>query len=169
MNEHQAALARLVIAVSGASGAIYAVRLLKACLELGLHIELIVSVYTDIGVFSEGADLTAVRLDLLELLDRYYGVPARNIDMTQAFYEQLGVKSTASQGEIRSAYAGAVAQLRRRRKALVDKGGDTAQIDLHRGEIDEAFSVLSDPVRRRRYDATNCPTVMRATDTCSNG
>jgi hypothetical protein len=73
--------------------------------------------------------------------------------MTQAFYEQLGVKSTASQGEVRTAYAGVVAQLRRRRKALVDKGGDTAQIDLHRGEVDEAFSVLSDPVRRRRYDA----------------
>jgi ubiquinone biosynthesis protein len=54
-------------------------------------IELIVSVYTDIGVFSEGADLSAVRLDLLELLDRYYGVPARNIDMTQAFYDILHV------------------------------------------------------------------------------
>jgi len=73
--------------------------------------------------------------------------------MTQAFYEQLGVKSTSSQGEIRAAYTGVVAQLRRRRKALVDQGGDTAQIDLHRGEVDEAFAVLSDPVRRRRYDA----------------
>ncbi len=54
-------------------------------------IELIISVYTDIGLFSEGADLTAVRLDLLELLDRYYGVPARNIDMTEAFYDILHV------------------------------------------------------------------------------
>jgi len=73
--------------------------------------------------------------------------------MTQAFYEQIGVKSTASQGEIRVAYTSVVAQLRRRRKALLDQGGDTGQIDLHRGEVDEAFSVLSDPVRRRRYDA----------------
>jgi ubiquinone biosynthesis protein len=53
--------------------------------------ELIVSVYTDIGVFSEGADLAAVRLDLLEFLDRYYGVPARTIDMSQAFYDVLHV------------------------------------------------------------------------------
>ncbi|MHC4914403.1 MAG: ABC1 kinase family protein [Planctomycetota bacterium] len=54
-------------------------------------IELMISVYTDIGVFSEGADLAAVRLDLLELLDRYSGVPARNIDMTEAFYDILHV------------------------------------------------------------------------------
>jgi ubiquinone biosynthesis protein len=53
--------------------------------------ELIVSVYTDMGIFSEGADLAAVRLDLLELLDRYYGVPARTIDMSQAFYDILHV------------------------------------------------------------------------------
>jgi ubiquinone biosynthesis protein len=52
-------------------------------------IELMINVYTDIGVFSEGADLAAVRLDLLELLDRYYGVPARNIDMTAAFHDVL--------------------------------------------------------------------------------
>ena len=51
--------------------------------------ELMINVYTDIGVFSEGADLAAVRLDLLELLDRYYGVPARNIDMTAAFHDVL--------------------------------------------------------------------------------
>jgi 4-hydroxy-3-polyprenylbenzoate decarboxylase len=36
---------RLVVAVTGASGALYAVRLLKACLELGLQIELVVSDY----------------------------------------------------------------------------------------------------------------------------
>jgi len=54
-------------------------------------LDLIISVYTDIGVFSEGADLAAVRLDLLELLDRYYGVPAGTIDMSQAFYDVLHV------------------------------------------------------------------------------
>jgi len=35
----------LVVAVTGASGAIYAVRLLKACLELGVHVDLVVSDY----------------------------------------------------------------------------------------------------------------------------
>jgi 4-hydroxy-3-polyprenylbenzoate decarboxylase len=35
----------LVVAVTGASGAIYAVRLLKACLELGIDIDLVVSDY----------------------------------------------------------------------------------------------------------------------------
>lgn len=54
-------------------------------------LDLIISVYTDIGVFSEGADLAAVRLDLLELLDRYYGVPAGTIDMSEAFYDVLHV------------------------------------------------------------------------------
>jgi len=53
--------------------------------------ELIVSVYTDIGIFSEGADLAAVRLDLVEFFDRYYGVPARTIDMSEAFNDLLAV------------------------------------------------------------------------------
>lgn len=52
-------------------------------------IELIVGVYTDIGLFSDGADLAAVRLDLLELFDRYYGVPAGSIDMNEAFHDVL--------------------------------------------------------------------------------
>lgn len=54
-------------------------------------LDLIISVYTDIGIFSEGADLAAVRLDLLELLDRYYGVPAAHIDMSEAFRDVLGL------------------------------------------------------------------------------
>jgi 4-hydroxy-3-polyprenylbenzoate decarboxylase len=36
---------RIVVAVTGASGALYAVRFLKAALELGLHVELVVSDY----------------------------------------------------------------------------------------------------------------------------
>jgi ubiquinone biosynthesis protein len=53
--------------------------------------ELIISIYTDIGIFSDGADLSSMRLDLLELLDRYYGVPARSIDLGEAFYDILGL------------------------------------------------------------------------------
>ena len=48
-------------------------------------LDLIISVYTDIGLFSESADLAGIRLDLLELLDRYYGVPASRIDMGTVF------------------------------------------------------------------------------------
>jgi len=36
---------RLIVAVTGASGALYAVRLLKACLEAGLDLDLVVSDY----------------------------------------------------------------------------------------------------------------------------
>ena len=36
---------RIVVAVTGASGAIYAVRFLKACLEAGAHLDLVASAY----------------------------------------------------------------------------------------------------------------------------
>lgn len=73
--------------------------------------------------------------------------------MTQGFYEQLGVELGASAGQIRQAFTAAVARLQKRRKALVEQGGDTAAIDLARAQLDEAMAVLSDPLRRRRYDA----------------
>ncbi len=73
--------------------------------------------------------------------------------MTQGFYEQLGVASSASPREIRAAYVRVIGQIRKRRRALLDQGGDTTRLDQHRAEIDEAWSILSDAVRRRRYDA----------------
>ncbi len=73
--------------------------------------------------------------------------------MTQGFYEQLGVELGASAGQIRQAFTAAVARLQKRRKALVEQGGDTAALDLARAQLDEAMAVLSDPLRRRRYDA----------------
>jgi curved DNA-binding protein CbpA len=73
--------------------------------------------------------------------------------MTQGFYEQLGVDPTAPVADIRTAYSRLVAQLQRRRAALVEQGGDPAPLDLSRTQADEAWKVLSDPVRRRRYDA----------------
>jgi 4-hydroxy-3-polyprenylbenzoate decarboxylase len=36
---------RIVVAITGASGALYAVRFLKACLELGIKVEIVVSDY----------------------------------------------------------------------------------------------------------------------------
>src|SRR5687768_17263845 len=69
------------------------------------------------------------------------------------FYEQIGVDRAASAARIRQAYGQAVSRLARRRKALVEQGGDTTQLDLQRAHLDEAWAVLSDPLRRRRYDA----------------
>jgi hypothetical protein len=73
--------------------------------------------------------------------------------MTGGFYEQLGVDPAASAGQIRAAYGSAVARLVQRRRASVESGGDTRQIDLVRAQLDEAWGILSSPIRRRRYDA----------------
>jgi hypothetical protein len=73
--------------------------------------------------------------------------------MSSGFYEQLGVDATASTGQVRAAYSRAVAALAQQRKALLDEGRDPVDVGLERVSLDEAWSVLSDPVRRRRYDA----------------
>ncbi len=73
--------------------------------------------------------------------------------MTSEFYDLLGVQRGASAARIRSAYGQAVSKLAKRRRALVEQGGDSAQMDLQRTRLDEAWDVLSDPIRRRRYDA----------------
>ena len=64
--------------------------------------------------------------------------------MTQGFYEQLGVDPAASVAEIRTSYARVVAQLVRRRKAVVEQGGDTSPLDLARSQADEAWRVQND-------------------------
>lgn len=73
--------------------------------------------------------------------------------MTQGFYEQFGVRPSASLDDLRAAYARVVTQIGQRRKALIEQGGDATPIDVHRSEVEEAWRVLSSPERRRRYDA----------------
>lgn len=73
--------------------------------------------------------------------------------MDGGFYQLLGVEHTASTGQVRAAYGRAVANLVKRRKALLEGGGDPAALDRQRTQLDEAWSVLSEPTRRRRYDA----------------
>lgn len=73
--------------------------------------------------------------------------------MTRGFYEQIGVPFDADLDQIRAAYGRAVAQLLRRREATVTQGGDPSALELARAQLDEAWEVLSDPPRRRRYDA----------------
>ncbi|TNE90217.1 MAG: hypothetical protein EP330_09165 [Deltaproteobacteria bacterium] len=73
--------------------------------------------------------------------------------MTQGFYQLLNADPAAPTEEIRAAYARVVAGLERRHKAIVEQGGDPSSIELSRAQADEAWAVLSDPARRRRYDA----------------
>jgi len=62
---------RLVVAVTGASGALYAVRLLKAGLELGLEIDLVASDYGR-RLLIEECDLNLKTTDVGDWLDRRY-------------------------------------------------------------------------------------------------
>ena len=50
-------------------------------------IRLIVEVYSDIGVFTEMPDKQKVTTDILELLDRYLGVPLEHLDMGKVFLD----------------------------------------------------------------------------------
>jgi 4-hydroxy-3-polyprenylbenzoate decarboxylase len=63
---------RIVVAVTGASGALYAVRLMKACLEAGHRVELICSDYGKRLLIEEcGLNLKAETIEAF--LDRSYG------------------------------------------------------------------------------------------------
>lgn len=73
--------------------------------------------------------------------------------MTHGLYELIGAQRGATVAALQAAYTRALAQLVRRRRALVEQGGDTGKIDLARAQLDEAWAVLSDPAGRRRYDA----------------
>lgn len=61
-----------MVAVTGASGAIYAVRLLKACLELGVDVDLVASAYGQ-RLLIEECGLNLKTDPLHEWLDRTYG------------------------------------------------------------------------------------------------
>ncbi len=73
--------------------------------------------------------------------------------MTRSFYDLFGVRQDASLDEIRAAYGRAVAHVLRRREATLAQGGDASALNLGRAQMDEAWEVLSDGARRRRYDA----------------
>lgn len=73
--------------------------------------------------------------------------------MTHGLYDQIGAQRQADPEALRAAYSRTLARLTRRRRDLLDQGGDTAQLDLVRSQVEEAWQVLSEPARRRRYDA----------------
>lgn len=72
---------RVIVAVTGASGAIYAVRFLKAALEAGLDVELIASEYGR-RLLIEECDLNLKAEAVEAWLDRNYGVTERHGRLT---------------------------------------------------------------------------------------
>lgn len=73
--------------------------------------------------------------------------------MAQGFYELLGVSETAPLADIRAAYQKRLAELVRRRRGAQDQGADVSILEGQERSLREALEVLSDPARRRRYDA----------------
>src|SRR5262245_24487443 len=63
------------------------------------------------------------------------------------YYETLGVSRSASEGQIRDAYR----KLARKHHPDVNPGDKTAEERFK--DINEAYSVLSDPQKRKQYDA----------------
>ena len=80
---------RLVVAVTGASGAIYAVRTLKACLERGLRVELIASEYGK-RLLIEECELNLKSDSVGDWLDRHYGPSDRSGSLTVHSEHNLG-------------------------------------------------------------------------------
>ncbi|MFN7145993.1 MAG: helix-turn-helix domain-containing protein [Myxococcota bacterium] len=72
--------------------------------------------------------------------------------MPIGFYELLQVTPDASADTVRVAYQEQVAQVVRKLRAAEARQQDVAAIEARRSALAEAWAVLSDPLRRRRYD-----------------
>lgn len=72
--------------------------------------------------------------------------------MGSGLYEQLGVAPEAEASAIRAAYQEQVAQVVRRLRGAEARQQDTTPLEARRSSLAEAYAVLSDPARRRRYD-----------------
>lgn len=69
-----------------------------------------------------------------------------------SFYERLSVPDGASEQQIREGYHRTLAKLVKKLRKARQSGGDAALVEGERDQVREAFEVLTDPVRRRRYD-----------------
>ena len=88
----------LILAVTGASGALYAVRFLKATLELGLRVELVVSAYGH-RLLLEECELNLKTTAIEEWLDDRYGKADRPGSVTLHRETDLGAGiASGSQG-----------------------------------------------------------------------
>ncbi|MDP2309055.1 MAG: helix-turn-helix domain-containing protein [Pseudomonadota bacterium] len=72
--------------------------------------------------------------------------------MSIGFYELLQVSYDAPPDAVRAAYQEQVAQVVRKLRAAEARQQDVAAIEARRAGLAEAWAVLSDPLRRRRYD-----------------
>lgn len=72
--------------------------------------------------------------------------------MPVGFYELLQLAPDAGPDAVRAAWQDQVAQVVRRMRSAEAKKLDRAPIEARRLALNEAYAVLSDPVRRRRYD-----------------
>ena len=69
-----------------------------------------------------------------------------------SFYERLGVPDGASEEQIREGYHRTLAKLVKKLRQAGASGGDVGLVEGERDQVREAFEVLTDDVRRRRYD-----------------
>ncbi|MFC1672376.1 ABC1 kinase family protein, partial [Planctomycetota bacterium] len=73
-------------------------QLVAALIALGRSdFDTIVDVYTELGVVSQNTDLRAFKRDLIEMVDKYYGVPISTIDIKRLF---INLTQTARQNSI---------------------------------------------------------------------
>jgi 4-hydroxy-3-polyprenylbenzoate decarboxylase len=87
--ESQDFRSRLVIGVTGASGGLYAVRLLKATLEAGIDVDLVVSDYGK-RLLIEECELNLKTTELGDWLDRTYGPAERTGEIVEHRVNDLG-------------------------------------------------------------------------------
>jgi hypothetical protein len=73
--------------------------------------------------------------------------------MSQGFYEILGVNQDATGEGIHTAFHDQLAGLVRRLRAARRQGADVTILESQERTLKEAMAVLTDPVRRQRYDA----------------
>jgi hypothetical protein len=73
--------------------------------------------------------------------------------MSQGFYQILGVEGSANSEAIAEAYHDCLGQLVRRLRAARKQGADVSILEGQERTLREAMTVLSDPIRRQRYDA----------------
>ena len=75
------------------------------------------------------------------------------MSMPLGFYELLGIDPAARPEQVRGAYQNRLGELVRRMRAAKKAGADVTVLEAQERTLREAMQVLSDPVRRRRYDA----------------
>jgi len=73
--------------------------------------------------------------------------------MPLGFYELLGIDPAARPEQVRGAYQNRLGELVRRMRQAKKAGADITVLEAQERTLREAMQVLSDPVRRRRYDA----------------